>query len=382
MSRVWYDVRVRAWLIQIAILAGFIGTISWLSMNTAENLARRGIKTGFDFLSGAARFPIAESLIPYDPTYSYLRAFSVGLTNTLYVSVLAIVMATIAGAVIGVGRRSANPVVAGSAGVYVEVFRNTPLVVQLLFWYGLFTQAMPASRAAFAPVPGVFLSLRGIFFPWPVWNSTVATLLAIAMASITAGIATSLLSRRDDRLSKRRPLILASILLLSAVGFVIAIGAGRGFEFDRPVLAGFNFEGGATLTPEFTALMVGLVLYTAAFVAEIVRGAIEAVPKGQWEAGRAVGLRERRILRLIVLPQALRIMVPPMTSQYLNVVKNTTLALAVGYPDFAAVVATTINQTNQAIEGVAILMAVYLSISLSISLFMNWYNARVALVQR
>ncbi|WP_244602987.1 amino acid ABC transporter permease [Mesorhizobium delmotii] len=332
-------------------------------------------------MSGAARFPIAESLIAYDPTSSYLRAFTVGLINTLHVSILTIVIATILGAVIGMGRRSANPVVANMAGVYVEVFRNTPLVVQLLFWYGLLTLAMPASRAALEPVPGVFLSLRGLFFPWPVWNETIALLLMIGVAGIAASISIAAISRRDGRLLKRRSLIHKTILAMSAVGIAAAIATGT-VRFDWPALSGFNFEGGATLTPEFTALMVGLVLYTAAFVAEIVRGAIAAVPKGQWEAGWAVGLRERQILRLVVLPQALRLMVPPMTSQYLNVVKNTTLALAVGYPDFAAVVATTINQTNQAIEGVAILMAVYLSISLSISLFMNWYNASVALVQR
>jgi len=381
MSRVWNDARVRVWLLQGVILAGFGGMVLWLTLNTVENLARRGINTGFDFLTSAARFPLAETLIAYDPTSSYLKAFLAGLLNTLYVSVVAITVATMVGAFIGIGRRSANPIVAGLAGAYVETFRNTPLVVQLLFWYGLLTLAMPAPRAAVEPAPGVFLSLRGLFFPWPVWNHSLMALLAIAAVGLLACILNAVLSRWSERLFAHQSRRLFVILLATAAAAAVVIATGD-LQLDRPVLAGFNFAGGATLTPEFTALMIGLVLYTAAFVAEIVRGAIGAVAKGQWEAGRAVGLRERQILGLVILPQALRIMVPPMTSQFLNVVKNTTLALAVGYPDFAAVVATTINQTSQAIEGVAILMVVYLSISISISLFMNWYNARVALVQR
>lgn len=380
MTRLWYDVRVRAWLAQFVILAIFATTVVWLAGNTIDNLARRGIRTGFDFLSDPARFPIAETLIAYDPTNTYLRAFTVGLINTIFISAMAIIVATCLGALIGVARRSVNPVASGAAGVYVELFRNTPLVVQLLFWYGVLTLAMPAARAAFQPVPGVFLSLRGVFFPWPVWSGTLSLALTIVLAGVAAAAVVRLTLPGEG--GERSPWLSAKTILAVTAAVVAFVVAGGGIEFERPALAGFNFEGGATLTPEFTALMVGLVLYTAAFVAEIVRGAIDAVPKGQWEAGRAVGLRERQILKLIILPQALRILIPPMTSQYLNVVKNTTLALAVGYPDFAAVVATTINQTSQAIEGVAILLGVYLTISITISLFMNWYNAHVALVQR
>lgn len=381
MSRLWYDARLRAWLFQAVILAVLVGAVGWLVGNTIDNLALRGMKTGFDFLSDPARFPIAEALIGYAPTDTYLRAFLVGLVNTIYISCVTIAASSVFGALVGISRRSANPVVSGMAGAYVEAFRNTPLVVQLLFWYGMMTLSMPSPRAALEPLPGVFLSLRGLVLPWPLMNGTLQLAASVLGVGIVTALAASALRRRAGDAARRGWLSPAAVLLATAL-LAAAVAMIGGIDISRPALSGFNFEGGATLTPEFTALMVGLILYTSAFIAEIVRGAIDAVPRGQWEAGRAMGLREHQILRLVILPQALRIMVPPMTSQYLNVVKNTTLALAVGYPDFAAVVATTINQTSQAIEGVTILLLVYLTISVSISLFMTWYNARVALVQR
>ncbi|WP_332693113.1 amino acid ABC transporter permease [Bosea sp. (in: a-proteobacteria)] len=380
MLRLWFDSRFRAFFWQGLILAAFVSVISWLTTNMLDNLARRGLQTGFGFLQRPARFPISESFIAYEPTQSYLRAFSVGLINTLYIAVIAILLATALGFAIGFARRSLNPLMRGFAACFVETMRNTPLVVQLLFWYAVLTLGLPAPRAALEPLPGMFLSLRGLLFPWPLVEGAAPALwvgLATVVAMAAAAVGRTRL--RNGRLLPSPSRIGAAGMLLVAV---TAWATGLDIALDRPVLGGFNFQGGATLTPEFIALLLGLVLYTAAFIAEIVRGGIEAVPKGQWEAGRALGLREGSILRLVILPQAVRIMVPPMTSQFLNLVKNTTLALAVGYPDFASVMATTINQTGQAIEGVMILMSVYLSVSLSVSAFMNWYNRRVALVTR
>lgn len=380
MLRLWFDSRFRAFFWQGVILAAFVSVVSWLTANTLDNLARRGIQTGFGFLQRPARFPISEGFIAYEPTQSYLRAFSVGLVNTLYIAVIAIVLATALGFAIGFGRRSLNPLVRGFAACFVETMRNTPLVVQLLFWYAVLTLGLPSPRAALEPVPGVFLSLRGLLFPWPQLENAAPSLWILLATALAMAAAAALRPRLRSGVHLPSPVTIgAGGLLLAAVA---AWATGLGASLDRPALSGFNFQGGASLTPEFMALMLGLVLYTAAFIAEIVRGGIEAVPKGQWEAGRALGLGEGLILRLLILPQAVRIMVPPMTSQFLNLVKNTTLALAVGYPDFASVMATTINQTGQAIEGVMILMSVYLSISLSVSAFMNWYNRRAALVTR
>ena len=378
MLRFWYDVRIRSAVWQAIILATFLGTIAWLTANTLDNLARRGIQTGFAFLERPARFPISEGFLAYEPTQSYLRAFAVGLLNTLYIATLTIVVATATGFVVGMGRRSLNPLVRAFAASFVEAMRNTPLVVQLLFWYALLTIGLPSPRAALEPVPDVFLSLRGLVFPWPRlegaaaagWVALAATVLALAALFVRRG--------RAVRLPSPAIILPAGLGLAAIVGWL----GGTRIDVDYPALQGFNFGGGATLTPEFMALVVGLILYTAAFIAEIVRSGIDAVPKGQWEAARALGLRETRILWLVIMPQAVRLMVPPMTSQFLNVVKNTTLALAVGYPDFASVMATTINQTGQAIEGVLILMGVYLMISLTLSAFMNWYNARMAMVTR
>ncbi|QRM35285.1 amino acid ABC transporter permease [Microvirga sp. VF16] len=383
MSRLWFDARFRSYLWQSLILLAFLATVAWLTANTLDNLVRRGIQTGFGFLSRPARFPIAEGFLAYDPTNPYLKAFAVGLLNTLYISMIVIVVATAFGFCIGLGRRSLNPLVRGLASCFVETMRNTPLVVQLLFWYALLTIGLPAPRAALEPMPGLFLSLRGLFFPWPIvegGNGLFGSVLLLGSAMALGALAWQ---SRLGRPTRRIPALCAGLLGLVVLLFGLTVWASDiRLSLDRPVLRGFNFTGGATLTPEFMALVVGLVLYTAAFVAEIVRGGIDAVPKGQWESGRALGLREARILWLVVVPQALRIIVPPMTSQFLNVVKNTTLALAVGYPDFASVMATTINQTGQAIEGVLILMSVYLAISLSVSAFMNWYNRRMMLVTR
>ena len=295
-------------LAAVLLLAGF------LVSNTLDNLAARNIASGFGFLWRESGFEIGESPLAYSAADTYWRALVVGLANTLRVSLLAIVLATLLGTLVGLCRLSANLLLRGLGAVYVEGIRNTPLLVQLFFWYALISEALPAPRAALEPLPGFFLSNRGFFFPLP--------------------------------------------------GSV-------------PTLQGFNFSGGAHLSPEFATLLIGLVLYTGAFIAEIVRAGVLAVPRGQSEAAYALGLRRGQALRRVVLPQALRLIVPPLTSQYLNAIKNSSLAVAIGYPDFVSIVNTAINQTGQAIEGVVLIMAAYLTVSLSISAFMNWYNARL-----
>jgi len=301
---------------QAAALAAALGLAWFLIANTAANLQARHIATGFGFLARPAGFEVGESFfLRYGASDTYLRALGVGLVNTLAVSAIGIVLATALGTLVGVLRLFGNAVLKALGAAYVEFIRNSPLLVQLFFWYALITESLPAPREALHPLPGVFLTNRGVFFP--------------------------------------------------------------GFS-GAPVLEGFNFVGGVALSPEFAALLAGLVVYTAAFIAEIVRAGVLAVRRGQWEAGQAVGLSRPQTLRHVVLPQALRVIVPPMTSQYLDLVKNSSLAVAIGYPDLVSIANTSINQTGQAIEGIAVIMGVYLTISLAISALMNWYNARVA----
>ncbi|HEV2605279.1 MAG TPA: ABC transporter permease subunit [Microvirga sp.] len=383
MRRLWYDARVRAALLQVAAIGLFAALVAWLAGNTATNLAQRGIAVGFDFLGRAARFPISESLIAYEPTDTFARAILVGLGNTLFVGGLVIGAATVLGLVVGLARRSRHPLGSGLATVFVDVMRNTPLVVQLLFWYALVTIGLPNARQALNPLPGVFLSLRGVVIPSPqIEGSAVLLGLSLLVVLLAVGIGAWFARRHRMRTGhgpRGRWLLTALVPVLLAM---IWWWVGLSVTLDLPRLQGFNFVGGLTLTPELFTLLVGLTLYSSAFVGEIIRGGIDAVGQGQWEAGRSLGLSDAKTLRLIVLPQALRVIIPPLTSQYFNIIKNTTLALVVGYPDISYVIATTINQTGQAIEGVAILMGLFLGVSLAISLLMNWYNRRIALVTR
>ncbi|MHC8946496.1 amino acid ABC transporter permease [Advenella incenata] len=378
----WSDPTFRSIVYQIIVLGLVAAGVWYLVSNTMHNLQVRNIRSGFDFLGREAGFAIGESLIDYSPTDTYWRAILVGLLNTLYVSLAGIVLATLLGVVIGVARLSKNWLIAKLAAVYVEVLRNIPLLIQLFFWYALIVETLPGPRQAMHPVPGVFLSNRGLRFPaaqgeslvWIVAGAVVALLLTLAAGRY--------LRRRQIQTGTQTalwPIGLALFILLPVAGFFF--GGGQ-LSFSIPELKGFNFAGGASISPELTALLSGLVIYTSAFVAEIVRSGIQAVPGGQWEAAGSVGLSRRRALRLVVLPQALRIMIPPLTSTYLNLMKNSSLAVAIGYPDIVSIINTTLNQTGQAIEGILIVMAAYLTVSLSISLFMNWYNRRIALVER
>ena len=378
--RWWNDARGRALLYQAALLAGLGGLAWFLIANTLANLEARHIATGFAFLGQEAAFGIGEHLIPYSAADSYLRAFAVGLLNTLEVSALGILFCTLLGGLVGAARLSSNALVRTLAGGYVEAARNVPLLLQLLLWYALITEGLPAPRQALALFDSVFLSNRGLKLPVPLWaGATPALCLALAAAALAVGALAWAARRIRARSGRELPTFRLAAALLIGLPLAAFLAAGAELPLERPRLAGFNFTGGMTLSPEFAALLFGLTVYTAAFVAEIARGGILAVPPGQTEAALALGLSRFRVLRLVVLPQALRVTVPPLTSQYLNLTKNSTLAVAIGYPDLVSVGNTAINQTGQAVECVAILMAVYLFLSLALSLAMNRFNARVAL---
>lgn len=374
--------RVRGILYQILVVGGVLALGWFLVSNTLDNLGKRGIATGFNFLGREAAFGISESLIAYSPANAYLRALAVGLVNTLFVSALGIVLATLLGVAAGIARLSSNWLIARLAGIYVDTFRNVPLLLQLFFWYALLA-GLPSARTALNPLPGVFLSNRGLKFPLLVWEPAHWwTLAALAVGAAAAWAVARWARRRRERTGLSFPSFWAGLALVFGVPALVFLALGAPFQVDIPELRGFNFVGGYTLTPEFAALLVGLVVYTATFIAEIVRSGIQSVHYGQTEAALALGLKRGQVLRLVVLPQALRVVVPPLTSQYLNLTKNSSLAVAIGYPDLVSVANTAINQTGQAIEGVAIIMAAFLTISLAISAFMNWYNKKVALVTR
>ncbi len=379
----WSDPRFRAIVWQLVIL-GIVGVIAWyLAYNTHKNLEVRRIATGFGFLDRVAGLPIGEAPIYYNPAEStYGRALLVGVLNTLKVSVVGIVLATILGTLIGIGRLSKNWLMAKLTAFYVETIRDLPLLLQLLFWYTIL-QGLPPPKTA-TDIGGVaFLSNRGLKLPMLEWE----TAHTAALTAFAAGLVGTWWWNRRARLAQEatgeRPAVwpvACGLLLALPLGVWLVLGAP--FHWEIPVLRGFNFQGGGNISPEYFALLLGLVTYTAGYIAEIVRSGIQAVHLGQWEAAGALGLKRGAILRHIVLPQALRVIIPPMTSQYLNLTKNSSLAVAIGYQELVSIANTTLNQTGQAIEGIAVIMAVYLTISLSISLFMNWYNAHIALVER
>lgn len=374
--------RFRGVLYQVLVVAAVVSLGWYLVHNTLINLAARGIATGFDFLGREAGFDIGEGLIPYSAADSYATALVVGLLNTIEVSVIGIVLATIVGVAIGIARLSGNWLVARLATVYVEGVRNVPLLLQLFVWYGVVT-ALPGPRQAFNPLPGFFLSNRGLKVPVPEANPIYPYLLAaLVVGLVLAWLVRRWAVARQERTGQPFPWGTTGTGIALGLPLVVFVAAGAPLTFDVPQLKGFNFSGGGTVSPEFAALLAGLTVYTAAFIAEIVRSGILAVPYGQTEAAMSLGLSRGKTLRLVILPQALRVIVPPLTSQYLNLIKNSSLAVAIGYPDLVSVANTTINQTGQAVEGVGVVMAVFLTISLALSFLMNWYNAKVALVTR
>ena len=378
----WNDPATRALIYQVLIL-GLVGLGVWyLASNTLHNLAARNISTGFAFLHEEAGFAIGESMVEYSPADTYGHAVVVGLLNTLRVSVIGVIAATLFGTVLGISRLSKNWLISRLAGLYIEVMRNIPLLLQLLFWYAVITELMPGPRQALSPLPDVFLSNRGLKIPWLKGDAMDWIFGGLALAIILIVVLAHWARRHQEATGKIFPLVRAALGILIVVPVLAWLLSGGTLEIDRPELKGFNFQGGLNLSPEFAALLAGLVIYTSAFVGEVVRSGIQAVNQGQWEAASSLGLSRARMLRLVILPQAMRVIIPPMTSQYLNLTKNSSLAVAIGYPDIVAVTNTILNQTGQAIEGIMIIMAAYLVVSLSISVFMNWYNNRIALVER
>jgi len=376
--------RIRAVCYQLILLAAVLWLGFEFALNAKANLDAQKITSGFGFLDNTAGFGINQSLIPYNEADTYARVFFVGLLNTLLVAAIGIVLATILGFLVGLARLSPNWLVARLAGGYVELIRNLPLLFQLLFWYLAVLGTLPGPRQSISLFGEIFLNNRGIIVPAPVAGEGTGAVIAVFALSVIATVALRVWAkRRQMRTGRQFPLFWASLALVVGPPLVALVAMGFPIRFESPELRGFNFVGGVRLLPEFIALLVALTTYTAAFIAEVVRAGVLAVPREQTEAAFALGLRRGLALRLIVVPQALRVIVPPLTNQYLNLTKNSSLAVAVGYPDLFAVFAgTALHQTGQAIEIIAITMAVYLAISLITSALMNWYNARIQVAER
>jgi general L-amino acid transport system permease protein len=374
---------VRGWLYQALALAAVVAVVAFLAHNTQVNMRERGIQSGFDFLQQAAGFDIGETMVAYDPSENYGKALWVGVLNTLRVAVIGIVLTTLVGVLAGIGRFSANALVRGLCYGYVELFRNVPILLQLLMWYLFFVEVLPPPQEAWNAGGLFYLSKGGFAFPAPVWAPGHAWMALGALLGVVAGVAWRRRAQREfERTGQDRnrwAVPLAAVLLGALAGWV-AGGAPR--EWSVPEQLAFMVDGGISATPEFMAVLVGLVLYTGAFVAEVVRGGIQSVSHGQVEAASALGLSPRQRMRLVVLPQAMRVIIPPLTNQYLNLTKNSSLAVAIGYPDVVSIANTTLNQTGRAVECIAIIMLVYLSTSLGTSALMNWYNKRVAIQER
>ncbi|MCR1829071.1 amino acid ABC transporter permease [Pseudomonas oleovorans] len=378
------DPQVRAWAFQIIAVVAVVALGWFLFQNTQANLEKRGIISGFAFLNNSAGFGIAQHLIDYTESDSYGRVFVVGLLNTLLVSFIGIVLASILGFLLGVARLSPNWLISKLATVYIEIFRNIPPLLQILFWYFAVFLALPGPRQSLDMGEIFFLNSRGLYMPAPSPSESFGLFAVVLLATIV-GVVTlgRWAKKRREATGQIFPLLWTSLALIVVMpGLAVLIG-GNPLVWSVPELAGFNFRGGWVMIPELMALTLALTIYTAAFIAENVRSGIMAVSHGQTEAARSLGLRPGITLRLVIIPQALRVIIPPLTSQYLNLAKNSSLAAGIGYPDMVSLFAgTVLNQTGQAIEVIAITMSVYLAISISISLLMNWYNKRIALIER
>ncbi len=381
---IWNDPKYRALFVQIVLIIGLVFFLFTIVQNTLENMSARGISTGFAFMSEKSGFDILMTLIPFDSDSTYGRTFIVGILNTLLITGLGIIFATILGFIIGVARLSNNWLISKIATVYIEIFRNIPLLLQIFFWYFVVLRAMPSARNSLSLFDSFFLNVRGLYLPAPVPESGFSfTLIALLIGIFAAFIIKRWARKRQEATGQQFPVFFTALGLILLFPLVVFFITGSPLNWDIPKLQGFNFQGGMSVIPELFALLLALSIYTASFIAEIVRSGIKAVSHGQTEAALSVGLTPAQNLRLVVIPQAMRVIIPPLTSQYLNLAKNSSLATAIGYPDIVAVfMGTTLNQTGQAVEIIAMTMAVYLTLSLLISLFMNWYNAKMALVER
>jgi general L-amino acid transport system permease protein len=380
----FYRPEVRQAIYQIVTVVALVVLFWILITNTAANLKRQNIASGFGFIDRTAGFDVSQHLIPFDNSMTYGRAFLVGLLNTLLVAGLGIVLATMLGFVIGIARLSTNWLVARLATVYVEVIRNVPVLLQLFFWYFAVLKSLPVPRQSHVLPGGGFLNVRGLYLPAPVPEAGFEAVALTVLIGVVASIAVYFLARwRQMQTGQRLPVLWITLALVVLLPLGVFIVTGQPLSWDYPELKGFNFQGGMVLQPEFVALLLGLSIYTASFIAEIVRSGIQGVSKGQKEAALAIGLSKGQSLRLVVVPQAMRIIIPPLTSQFLNLTKNSSLGVAIAYPDLVSIWSgTVLNQTGQAVEVILITMGVYLTLSLITSGFMNWFNARMALVER
>ncbi|MCX8958610.1 amino acid ABC transporter permease [Erwinia psidii] len=375
---------VRAWFYQIIAIVAVAGVAGYLIHNTLINLASRGITSGFGFLERSAGFGIVQHLIDYSEGDTYARVFLVGLTNTLLVSALCIVFASFLGFFIGLARLSDNWLLRKISNIYIETFRNIPPLLQIFFWYFAVLRNLPGPRQAVSAFDLAFVSNRGLYIPWPEYAQgtlpfIIALLLAVA-GTVALFRYNRLYQLKTGQLRRTWPASVAMLILFPVISWLIA---GAAVHWDIPTLRGFNFRGGFALIPELAALTLALSIYTSSFIAEVIRSGIQSVPHGQHEAARSLGLPNPVTLRQVIIPQAMRVIIPPLTSQYLNIVKNSSLAAAIGYPDMVSLFAgTVLNQTGQAIETIAITMGVYLVISLLISLLMNIYNRKIRLIER
>lgn len=379
----WRSQAFRGVVYQVAALLVIALAGAYLMSNTLENMRARGIKSGFDFLLQPAGFGIGESLFEFDSAQSYGVAYLVGLSNTLRVALVGIVAATVLGTLIGVGRLSRNLLVRGLCSAYVEVTRNIPLLLQLFMWYFVMTELLPPVENPLHPFPHAFFSKNGLQFPIPAWVpghwGTIAGLIA---GAIGAWFWTRVARQRREATGKALPVLIPTLLVVIAGGLIGWLAGGMPVGLNLPEKTEINVVGGGSVTPEYLTMLIGLTVYTAGYIAEVVRAGIQSVPYGQHEAAASLGLSRWQQLRLVQLPQALRVIIPPMTSQYLNLTKNSSLAVAVGYPDLVSISATSLNQTGRAIECIAVVMACYLTLSLLTSAAMNLYNRRVRLKDR
>ncbi len=378
----WRSQAFRGLIYQLVAIGLIVAVVWFLAHNTQQNMKIRGIQSGFDFLSSPAGFDIGESLYPFDSAQPYWQAFLVGLSNTLRVAILGIILTTILGTLLGVGRFSRNALVRGLSYAYVELFRNVPVLLQLLMWYLVFTEVLPATSDAWSIGP-FFLSKGGLSFPIPVWAAGHLW----SVAGLVAGLVIAYAYRRwaikqFEATGRIRSLFWTPIAICLLGGLLGWLAGGAPSAFDSPIKGEFAIEKGGSLTPEFLSVLLGLTIYTASFVAEVVRSGIQSVARGQSEAAAALGLSPGQSMRLVTLPQALRVIIPPMTNQFLNLTKNSSLAVAIGYPDVVSIANTALNQTGRAVECIGIVMLVYLTTSLTTSLLMNWYNSRAAIKER
>ena len=379
----WRSKQARGVIYQLLVLS-VVAFLVWLLVsNTLANMKARGIQSGFDFLLQTAGFDIGEEITGYDSNQPYWRAFLAGVGNTLRVAIIGVVMTTILGTLLGIGRFSRNALVRGICYGYVECFRNIPVLLQLLMWYLIFTEYLPSIDEALTVGNALFLSKNGVSFPFPVWSPGYLCALAGLLIGAFAAFFYARNARKAfDLTGKSRPVLWVSLALLIAGTVIGWLAGGAPWEWMIPIKNEVQVEGGGALSPEYMALLLGLVLYTSAFVAEVVRGGIASVSVGQHEASASLGLSQRLSMRLVILPQALRVIIPPMTNQFLNLTKNSSLAVAIGYPDVVSIANTSLNQSGRAVECIVIIMVVYLTLSLITSAFMNWFNARAAIKER